>query len=77
MNAAHLCQNAVEEGQWQQATNRYALTQAAVNIHSNFVDFYNILKFRVFGGSESEGNLKYDAAMHAGMPGMACQTEVK
>ena len=70
-NAAQLCKESVDAGNWQQATNRYRLTQTAVSLNSNFVDFYNILKFNVIGGTSSEGQGRYDVQRHSGMPGRA------
>ena len=50
-----LCRVAVEEERWVDATNAYRQTQYAVNRRSNYVDFYNILKFRVFS-KDNTGN---------------------
>jgi len=49
--AAELTAVAVEEERWVQATNLWALTQFSVIRHSNYVDFYNILKFIVPGST--------------------------
>lgn len=51
---AEICRIAVEEGRWHDATNAYRQTQYAVNRRSNYVDFYNILKFRTFGNADDD-----------------------
>ena len=50
--------SAVLEGRWQDATDYYRTTQYAVNAASNYVDFYNILKFRVFSKGQETNTEK-------------------
>ncbi|ELT93094.1 hypothetical protein CAPTEDRAFT_53367, partial [Capitella teleta] len=49
---ADKCSVAVDEERWHDATTAYRQTQYAVNRRSNYVDFYNILKYRVFSRKE-------------------------
>ena len=46
--AAERAKEAADDGEWVTATQRWRETQFAVNAETNFVDFYNILKYRIF-----------------------------
>jgi len=45
MRSAHLCEKAVNESRWTDATSLWTATEVAVSLRTNGVDFYNILKF--------------------------------
>lgn len=49
--SATACQRAVEEERWEDATRLWSTTESVVMYRTHFVDFYNILKFNVPGGS--------------------------
>merc|ERR1711976_907202 len=73
-NEADQCRIAVEEERWVDATLGFRETQYAVNRRTNYVDFYNILKFRTFnefqdkdyprGDMEAEGQYNLNDIMN-------------
>jgi hypothetical protein len=52
--SATLCKRAVEEERWTDATNLWSTTEGVVMYRTHFVDFYNILKFEIPGGSTND-----------------------
>ncbi|CAD5119652.1 DgyrCDS8246 [Dimorphilus gyrociliatus] len=51
---AEQSEQAALQGRWRESTQFWRATQRAVNEHTNYVDFYNILKFRVFSQNEKK-----------------------
>jgi len=49
--SATACQRAVNEGRWEDATSLWSTTEVVVLARTHYVDFYNILKFNVPGGT--------------------------
>ena len=54
LEAATKCKEAVARGQWQKATEFWRKTQMVLDSHSNYVDFYNVLKYRMATGNTKE-----------------------
>jgi serine carboxypeptidase 1 len=49
--SAELCQRAVEEERWEDATDLWSTTEGVVIYRTHWVDFYNILKFTIPTGA--------------------------
>ena len=45
---AFACKQAADQGNWQLATDLWAETEYVIWDHTNFVDFYNVLKYVTF-----------------------------
>jgi serine carboxypeptidase 1 len=50
-NAAGLCETAVNEERWNDATDLWGATESVVLVRTHYVDFYNILKFVLPGAT--------------------------
>ena len=57
MVVANSSRDAADRDDWRNSTDLWAKTQGEVNRCTNYVDFYNIMKFRVFSRKKEMGRL--------------------